>query len=282
MKQLIKKSLKKLELIKKLNTFRLKQINKKFVGLKEYVFNYDGIKILFDTTDSYSHSWFYPRCRNGKIHEPAATNIFIDTIKESDCVLDIGGHIGYFSCISSYLASKGSVHVFEVDPKCIPLIKKNVALNNFANVTVNNNAVSNAIGFEKIPVYDAPSPALRISNNRKQFIEVPSVTVDSYISSKDITPNFIKIDVEGAEWKVLNGMKTTLKQENLKLLVEVHINFLKNNFNTDYRDIIELLLNEGFTIKEIINHRARKTEFNKISSIHDKLSNINTMLYCEK
>ncbi len=279
---MIKKILKNLTLFKKLNTYRLKYINKQFAGLKQYVFNYDSIKILFDTTDEYSHSWFYPRCRNGKIHEPAATSIFVNNINENDCVLDIGAHIGYFSCISSYLAAKGSVHAFEVDPKCIPLINKSISLNDFKNVTINNKAVSNNIGTEKIPVYETPSPALRISNNKKVFIEVPSITIDSYIASKNITPNFIKIDVEGAEWKVLKGMTETLKLEHLKLLIEVHVNFLKNNFDTDYKDILKLLLNEGFTIKEIVNHRSRKIEFNNINTIDDKLSNINTMLYCEK
>jgi FkbM family methyltransferase len=281
-KKMIKKTLKNFTLFKKLNTYRLKYINKKFVGLKEYTFTFNSIKILFDTSDEYSHSWFYPRCRNGKIHEPAATSIFVNSINKNDCVLDIGAHLGYFTCISSYLAPKGSVHAFEVDPKCIPLIKKNVNINNFNNVSIHNKAVSSNNGFEKIPIYDKPSPALRISDNKRQFIEVPSLTIDSYIISENITPDFIKIDVEGAEWKVLNGMKETLKIKHLKLLVEVHVNFLKNNFNTDYREILKLLLSEGFTIKEIINHRSRKIDFNNISSINDKLTNINTMLYCEK
>lgn len=279
---MIKKILKNITLFKKLNNYRLKHINKRYVELKEYTFTFNSIKILFDTADEYSHSWFYPRCRNGKIHEPAATSIFVNNINKNDCVLDIGAHLGYFTCISSFLAPQGSVHAFEVDPKCIPLINKNIALNDFKNVTINNKAVSNKIGIEKIPVYDKPSPALRISDNKRQFLEVPSVNVDSYIKSENIIPDFIKIDVEGAEWKVLNGMKETLKLKHLKLLVEVHVNFLKNNFDTDYKDILKLLLNEGFTIKEIINHRSRKIEFNNINTIDDKLSNINTMLYCEK
>ena len=57
---------------------------------------------------------------------------------------------------------------------------------------------------------------------------------------------------------------------------------LDQPFQTDYKKIIELLLNEGFTLKEIVNHRSKKVKFKKIEDVNSQLTHINTMIYCEK
>src|SRR4051794_26567660 len=94
--------------------------NKKYRKFKKYVVEIDNIKIVYDTTDKYSKKWFYPRYDDGKIHEPMATRLFIQHINKQDCVFDIGSHLGYFTCLAGMLTSRGEVHAFEVDPKCIP------------------------------------------------------------------------------------------------------------------------------------------------------------------
>lgn len=245
-----------------------------------FSFSRMGIDIEYDTSDNYSKRWFYPRYDNGKIHEPIASGIFIENIQEGDCVLDIGGHIGYFTCLSSKLASKGTVHTFEVDSNCIPLINKNIARNGFQNVIVNNYAVSDHLGTEKIPISNKPNAELKIQTVKEEFKEVKSVTVDEYVRSKDLTPDFIKIDVEGAEWKVLNGMENVLNLDRIKLLIEIHVDFLADHFNIDYKQILELLENKGFQMEEIESHRSLESGFRKIT--RDSTLAGNTMVFCVK
>jgi len=53
-------------------------------------------------------------------------------------------------------------------------------------------------------------------------VEVPCTTVDAYLAETGRpTPSFVKIDVEGAEISVLNGMRGTLRRGDVALMVEV-------------------------------------------------------------
>ncbi len=259
---------------------RRKDPLEKYRNVEHWYLNFEDVNLQYHTSDWYSKRWFFPRYDNGKIHEPLATKIFVDHIKRDDVVLDIGGHLGYFSCIAGYLAESGKVHVFEVDPKCISLIENNVHFNNLSNVSVYNFGVSDTNEVIKIPQYENPNPSLIInSNSTKKYIEVESVVIDSFLSERDIVPNFIKIDVEGAEGKVLNGMKNTLNELKVTLLVEIHVDILKNIFDTDYKDIIRLLLDSGYSIKEI-EHRneSGNSEFIDMESTLEG----NTMILCTK
>ncbi|TSA50118.1 MAG: FkbM family methyltransferase [Sphingobacteriales bacterium] len=90
----------------------------------------------------------------------------------------------------------------------------------------------------------------------------------------------MKIDVEGAELKVLKGMVSTLKKPQLKLLIEVHVVILKEFFNTDYKDLLELLFQNGFSIKELKEFRKNKNEFREINGQSELQGN--TMIYAFK
>ncbi len=240
----------------------------------------EQLELTYSTEDGYSKSWFYPRYANGQIHEPVATGLFEKYIKPGMVVLDIGGHLGYFSCVAGRLSATGDVHVFEVDPKCIGLIQRNIELNELANVQVHNYAVSDKDETIKIPMMLAPSPGLVINSNDEQnFVEVAAVKLDDYLAKHNIKPDFIKIDVEGAEWNVLSGMKKTLELQDLVMLVEIHVDKLKEFFDVPYKDCIQLLLDNGFTL-ENIDHRLTESSFEQVD-MNYPLSG-NTMLLCKK
>lgn len=254
-------------------------LRSKYKNTNKYELDFEGINVLFDTTDFHSKRWFFPRYV-GTAHEPATTKLFIDTIKENDCIIDIGGHLGYFTCVSAVLAKNGQVHTFEVDPNCVPLIEKNKKINDFQNVFINNFAVADKVKKVRIPSLNHPHSGMRINSEQNNFIEIDAITLDDYVYKNNLKPNFIKIDVEGAEYQVLQGMKETLKQPQLKLLVEVHVDLLSKHFDTDYRVILNLLDEYGFNMKELIEHRKTSTPFIKINKNSDLKGN--TMIICEK
>jgi len=265
------------KLFKKIYILFMSKIDK---GPNEWHLNIGKINLIYDTGDPYSKRWFYPRYAKGRIHEPVATKLFLDYIKCNSQVLDIGGHLGYFSCIAGKLAGKGTVNVFEVDPKCIGLIDKNLEINSLTNVTVRNCAVSDKNELVKIKQLANPHPGLVINSGlQEKYIEVESITIDDFVSRNNIKPDFIKIDVEGAEWNVLNGMKNVLAQDHLTILVEIHVDNLKEYFNVDYKDCLDILINNGF-ILENIEHRSTESSF-KIADKNTILKG-NTMLLCKK
>lgn len=242
--------------------------------------NIESLKLMYDTTDTYSRKWFYPRYGNGKVHEPIATKIFIDYIKDRSNVLDVGAHLGYFSCIAAKLAFNGKTYAFDVDPKSLQLVEKNKNLNNLKNIELHNLAISDKNETVKIQQLDVPDPGLVInSRSENNYIEVQSMTIDDFVANEKITPDFIKIDVEGAEAKVLMGMKDTLKLDHVIILVEVHVNHLRKYFDTDYKVIIDILLKNNFTIQNI-DHRSEDSSFQRVDH-HTELTG-NTMLLCKK
>ena len=279
MKVLFKKISKQIGLYYILRRIRFRMISFRYRKNDTYCFNWEHINLLFDTSDNYSKNWFYPRYLNNKIHEPIASNIFKKHISKEDIVLDIGAHLGYFTCLAAKLAYEGQVFAFEIDKKCIPLIQKNIEINNLKNIIVNNKAVSDHNNTEKIPEFKHPNAELSIQNNDDACTEVSAVKIDDYSLLNNIAPNLIKIDVEGAELKVLNGMLNILKT-NVKILIEIHVEMLKENFNTKYKKILEILENNQFSMHEIEFHHNISSNLRKITS-SAKL-NGNTMIFCKK
>lgn len=281
MKKMIKSILKQVGLYNSLYGYYINKKREKYANLMFCSMDFEGVKLKFNTKDAYSKTWFFPRFGNGLIHEPGATKIFIDNIKEDSNVFDIGGHLGYFSCVSGQLAKDGNVCVFEVDSNCIDLITDNIKLNELNNVKVFNVAVSDTIGSVSIPSLKRPDPGIRIDSfKNNEQIKVPSLTIDEFINKEHIIPNFIKIDVEGAEFKVLKGMVHTLKNNSLTLLIEIHVSQLAKYYDTDYKDILKFLTDCDYKLEKVEAHRSKRMVLSEIE--HSEELNGNVMILCKK
>lgn len=280
MKHLVKKALQKAGVLNHFQSALHELKFRAYQNTQEWHLDDDGLQLVYDTSDMYSRRWFYPRYGNGRLHEPTATSIFKDNISEDSIVMDIGAHLGYFTCIAGKLAPNGKVYAFDVDPKCLELITNNAKLNGLDKVAVHNLALSDHEGFVNIKNLITPNPGIVINPKRgHDFIEVKSTTLDLFTEAHNISPDFIKIDVEGAEGQVLKGMDRLLKQQHLILLVEIHVNHLQRYFQTDYRDIIGLLMNHDFHIQNI-DHRLADSSFRAVD--HTTSLKRNTMLLCQK
>ncbi|WP_298236974.1 FkbM family methyltransferase [uncultured Algibacter sp.] len=262
---MIKSILKPIGLYAPLYNYYIKKKREKYANFDFCSMDFEGVKLKFNTKDNYSKSWFFPRFGNGYVHEPGATKIFIDNVDEDANVFDIGGHLGYFSCVAGILSKNGKVCVFEVDFNCIDLINKNIELNKLKNVKVHNIAVSDLCGNVSIPDLKFPNPGIRIESfKNKEQIKVASLTIDEYIGQENIIPNFIKIDVEGAEFKILKGMTNTLKSNKLILLIEIHVSQLLKYYDTDYKDVLKFLTYYGFKLEKVKSHRTKQIDLEEI------------------
>jgi FkbM family methyltransferase len=148
--------------------------------------------------------------------------------KEGDTVIDIGAHIGRYTITSSKQVGKtGKVVAIEADPDNFQLLKRNIALNKLTNVMPLNYAVFSER--TKIKLYEQSASAkynsimLNRAAKTKNYVEVNADTLDSLLKLNGVNRvNWIKIDVEGAEFEVLKGSTKTLSGENMSLLIEIH------------------------------------------------------------
>jgi FkbM family methyltransferase len=166
------------------------------------------------------------------IHEDDIIKRF--TPKEGDIVVDIGAHIGLYTIISSKrVGTKGKVVAIEAHPGNFEMLNSNIKLNQLTNVIPLNYAVysketkvklylpSGESGFTK---YNTIMP--NWINTQEKFVEVNANTLDYLLQLNQIRQeevNWIKIDVEGAEFEVLKGATNVLsKSKDIAILMELH------------------------------------------------------------
>ena len=157
----------------------------------------------------------------------------------NDCTVDVGAHQGYYT---TFLARyRRHVYAFEPNPENYVILKGNVEGNGLSNVSLIEKAVSNFDGEGILYCYDVNGGQdsgkhfLRGSTSKEAFYheylngqpvaapqwgsKVQVCRLDSY---SIVGCDLIKIDVEGAEVRVLMGAVNLLKNCCPRLVIEVH------------------------------------------------------------
>ncbi|WP_158809683.1 FkbM family methyltransferase [Beijerinckia sp. L45] len=146
-------------------------------------------------------------------------------LREGDCVLDIGAHIGrHTRKFSELVGASGKVHAFEPLPYAFERLNVHKILQ---NVMLYNIAVSDTNGTASFVFADgAPEESgfrEKTYNNPLQtvptIIQVQKTTLDS-LSDKIGKVDFVKIDVEGAEIACLEGAKRIIAANRPVITVE--------------------------------------------------------------
>jgi FkbM family methyltransferase len=178
--------------------------------------------------------------------------------KEGDTVVDVGAHMGRYTIPSSKsVGTSGKVIAVEAHPYNFKMLKHNLSLNKLRNVSVLNQAVYSQkarlklylpdedLGFTTHHSLMANYLNSKLSKDvERSYIEVEADTLDNLLKSRGINEvNWIKIDVEGAEYEVLKGAKEILSaNKHISILVEVH-------GKDTYSPTMELLRSNNFNIE---------------------------------
>jgi FkbM family methyltransferase len=158
--------------------------------------------------------------------EPDVVNAVVLTVKPGATAIDIGAHIGYYTLLlAKCVGPAGRVLSFEPLPANFALLQQNVQLNGLQQVQMNAQAVFSRNEELTITVPDhAPNSgdaSVLPVEGAKQF-RVPATTLDSFCCNTGFRPDFLKMDVEGAEYDVLLGAKETIARSRPKMLIELH------------------------------------------------------------
>lgn len=140
---------------------------------------------------------------------------FLRHVRRGDVVFDVGANIGTHTLLfAAVVGPQGRVVAFEPEPGTRAKLITNVELNNFTNVTVRGEALSDQNGSRTLFVTGELGTGLPSFYRKGRAVEVHTAACDSFVSSGLLPqPNVVKIDVEGAEREVLLGMRQTLSHE---------------------------------------------------------------------
>jgi FkbM family methyltransferase len=176
----------------------------------------------------------------GEIYEPILRDVMRQVLHAGDVAVDVGAHWGWHTTLMARLVGKaGTVVAFEPLELNRDLLIRNKEQNNLDWIIVRDRIVSPTSGESVILAYPESNLASATIMDSSRFVELDALGIDRV--------QFAKIDVEGAEAKVLQSMGRDLSRyENI--YVELHHNYLTPS---DY-DVIKSLCvdRQTYTVSE--------------------------------
>jgi FkbM family methyltransferase len=169
---------------------------------------------------------------------------FATAIAPGDSVYDVGANVGIYTLLACVKTGPtGNVYAFEPVKRNLGYLRRHVVLNQLQNCCIVEAAVSDKEGTQRFSAAGWENSMGRLSDNGE--LKVPSVTIDScaYGEGKLRPPDVIKIDVEGAEWHVLQGATRALSEHHPRMFVDVH-------GRQQHADCREFLASHGYQIME--------------------------------
>ena len=181
--------------------------------------NVPSFVLALETQDDRSIA---PHLRAHGVWEPAETALCQRLLRPGMRVVDAGAHAGYYSVLFSHLVgATGGVIAFEPEPANFRMLLANLLLNDCGNVEARPLALAEGRGAEFLHLcHDNPGDHRLAPVPGRARIRVETIDLDSALAGAPL--DFIKIDTQGAEPRILAGMVNTISvnRERLGCLME--------------------------------------------------------------
>ena len=255
--------------------FFLKPKNKKIQKIKKL-----GIDYFVFINEHIGFRMLFPGMHEA--NEIKILDNLIDSIDKNKNIIfiDVGANFGLFSLyFGKKLSYRGQIFSFEPDKDCCDLIKKGIEINQVKNISINNLAVSDKIGFTKMNSID-DQPSYQTSIAYVSDVKIKSdetnktsvTTLDKFFENTNSELDVVKIDVEGHEGSVINGFKLCLANNEISpkiMMIELVDDHLLR-FGHNREELINYICE--FEYEAYINYRGKKLI--KYSSLYNKIYNI--------
>jgi len=179
---------------------------------------------LADTIQSYVYFF--------GVWEPAITAYIMSALAPGDVVIDVGANVGYDALLAAHcVGAAGQVFAIEASPRIFHALQANIALNAPACITALNAAICAAPGDVPVFLHDDSNlggttiiPAIAGKRGAIREAMVAGARLTDLVPEDVICrARLIKVDVEGAEWPVVQGFAALLPalSDRTELLIEV-------------------------------------------------------------
>lgn len=185
-------------------------------------------------------------------------------IEPGDVFFDIGSNTGLYAIFAAKRRPDANIVAFEPYPPNVRMLKRDLKRNNLENVDVLDVALSDSAGAVQFDQPDHEDMGYGSGSIKSEFedsnstVEVAAKSGDELISNGEIpTPNVVKIDVEGAEPLVVEGMKNALTNPDCRLVFcEIHRNEVEyrpsiSDFGMTLSDMKARFEEFGFEVEEL-------------------------------
>ena len=219
---------------------------------KHYLVRCPGGKIYLNLREAKSE-----RAKFLGYYEFQKTRLLKKLIKSKMTIFDIGANKGYYSLLAAkIMKDEGEIFAFEPEPDNYNWIKKSILINGYKSIKLNQIALFNKNGeMELFKAVKSGHHSL-VRNKDLGSVTVQTKKLDDFLSEQKIQlVDLIKIDVEGAEIKVLEGAEKTLAEQNPMLFIDIH--------NIDRLKLFKILEKFDYTIYDYSNYNMNKLDQKK-------------------
>jgi FkbM family methyltransferase len=156
-----------------------------------------------------------------RTHEPHVTRVIRALLQPGTVMIDIGANIGYYTLLAaSRIGSTGKIIAFEPNVANCTLLHKSLQANNFKNVALHNVAVAEAEGVVSLHISDS-NGSIVPDHLLAHPYQVRTVILD-HVLGDEPRIDLIKMDIEGAEGRALQGMHGVIQRCTPIIVTELH------------------------------------------------------------
>ena len=214
-------------------------------------------------------------------HEPLNTELLTQNLKKGMVCFDVGANIGYYTLLESKMVGdEGKVIAIEPSPINFKQLQKNIQNEKAKNVELYQIAGGDQNGTIKFLLDPHSNLSRIISNEEKvrekgEIVDVPMKKLDSFLEASTIkTLDFIRMDVEGYEFNILEGMRNSIKKFRPAIQMEVHTRILGYEKT---QKLLEWFMSEKY---EVVYYITRQLDCPTIGNMDDvKHFSISELLY---
>lgn len=203
-------------------------------------------------------------------YEPEVTAIFRRFIKPGMGVVDIGANIGYFTMLSASLVGEsGFVLAVEPNAENMKLLEASRRANGFSQVTTALCAAGRDTGLLMLNPFHSNGTTSALSDDAEGLLAaqcVPSFAIGNLVPAGR-SVDFLKIDVEGAEYLALSGCRDMLRRCRPFIVSEFSPGFLQNISGVDGTAYLDFLIELGYAIAVIQPDGSLSEPFTDASAV---------------
>jgi len=195
-------------------------------------------------------------------YENKESKLFRKLCLKESVIFDIGANVGYFSLIAGKTNKNNRVYSFEPVSRTFERATTNINLNKLTNIFLHKKIISNSTELASINIGNdsnwGMSSLVHHEHLSGDVEKVESITLDNFVKEQKIDRlDIVKIDVEGFELNVLQGMEETLIRYKPIILIEI----LDQNLNANNHkpaDIYNFLWEMGYRSYKIWGHKLEQ------------------------